>query len=71
MATSGTGRWRGGNVRAAGAVDAPFDWAFGAGGGDDVEIYTTPKANRDGATCTPGLTIARILIFFDLSLIHI
>ena len=65
MATSGTGRWRGGNVRAAAAVDLPFDWAFGAGGGDDVEIYTTPKAKRDGATCTPGLTIARILYFFD------
>ena len=64
--SSSTGRWRGGDVRTAGAnSDRPLEWAFGAGGGEDVEIYTSPQHQQDKATASPGLTLARILYFFD------
>ena len=55
-------------MRTAGAnIDRPLEWCFGAGGGEDVEIYTSPKHQQDKATASPGVTIGRILYFFDHS----
>lgn len=67
--SSSTRRWRGGAVRTAGAnVDRPLEWAFGAGGGEDVEIYTSPQHQENTATASPGVTLGRILYFFDHSI---
>ena len=64
--SSSTRRWRGGDVRTAGEkAERPLEWAFGAGGGEDVKIYTSPRHQQDKATSSPGLTLARTLYFFD------
>lgn len=70
-ASSGLGRWKGGDARSAlsgckedGLSD---EWVFGRKGGEDVEIWrTTPPVHDDPKKVdTGGLTIGRIVYFFE------
>lgn len=64
-ASSGLGRWRGGDARAAAAPDPLHAWALGEGAGEDVEIHTTREPSG-GYNEDPGrLTIGRVSCFFD------
>ena len=42
--SSGLGRVRGGNARAAGEEGPEHAWALGEGAGEDVEIFKNPRA---------------------------
>lgn len=66
-ASSRLGRFKGGNVRHA-RIGGPFPraWAVGADSGDDVEIFKSPVAQRQGLTGDSGVTLAKILYFFDV-----
>ncbi|CAB1113642.1 unnamed protein product [Ectocarpus sp. CCAP 1310/34] len=64
--SSGLGRFKGGDVKAATAGGAtPRHWAVGSGQGDAVEIFTNHKAKRDDLSGDGHVTLARILYFFD------
>ncbi|CBJ30620.1 hypothetical protein Esi_0204_0058 [Ectocarpus siliculosus] len=64
--SSGLGRFKGGDVKAATAGGAtPRDWAVGSGQGDAVESFTNPMAKRDDLSGDGHVTLARILYFFD------
>ncbi|CAM9999235.1 unnamed protein product [Sphacelaria rigidula] len=62
--SSGTGRWRGGDVQTAGKAGAEHGWALGEGRGEDVEIYVTPRAAANRSVGVGNITMARILYFF-------
>jgi len=66
VASSGQGRWKGGDAKSASRPGPPLDWALGAGGGDDVEIWKAPPPDADEhAQIDPSkLTIAKIIYFF-------
>ena len=64
-ASSGLGRWRGGDARAAAASGPQHAWALGEGAGEYVEIHTTREPSG-GYNEDPGtLTIGRVICFFD------
>lgn len=62
--SSGTGRWRGGNVKAAAGPGDRHSWAFGAEGGENVEVFTSPRAQAGGKTGVGHLSLVRMLYFF-------
>lgn len=65
VASSGQGRWKGGDVKAAGRPGPHLDWVLGTGGGDDVEIWKNPPpTNDDGPVDASDLTIAKVIYFF-------
>lgn len=60
LSSSGLGRWKGGNAKAAARAGPPLAWAVGEDGGEDVEFYTKrPFHDPSG-----DLSSARILYFF-------
>lgn len=66
VASSGQGRWKGGDVRAASRPDGPpLDWVLGTGSGDDVEIWKAPPPtiNDDGPVDTLDLPSRRSFTF--------
>lgn len=65
VASSGTGRWIGGNVKAAGSIGGRNSWAFGAGSGENVEIFTSPGAAHRGDVGVGKLTMGKMLYFFE------
>ena len=65
-ASSGLGRFKGGNVRFATCTETtPRDWAVGDGSGEDVEIFTSHRMYAAGLSVDSGVTLAKILYFFD------
>lgn len=64
-ASSGLGRWKGGDIRGQADYEFPDSWAVGEGGGEDVEIWTTPPYDGDRRVDVEKLTMGRILYFFD------
>ena len=64
--SSGLGRFKGGNVRLA-TSDGPYPraWAVGHESGEDVEIYRNPSALSNGLAGDGGVTLAKILYFFQ------
>ena len=64
-ASSGLGRFKGGNVRCA-TSEGPYPrtWAAGNGSGEDVEIFTRPSSRKDGASGADPVPLAKILYFF-------
>lgn len=64
-ASSGLGRWRGGDARTAAAAGPPDAWALGQGAGEDVEIHTTAESPGGYQEDARDLTIGRIIYFFD------
>ncbi|CAB1107629.1 unnamed protein product [Ectocarpus sp. CCAP 1310/34] len=67
--SSGMCYFKGGDVKAAtNEGTSPRDWAVGAGGGQDVEIFTTPKAREDDLSGDGGVTLGKILYFFNVNL---
>lgn len=66
MASSGSGRWKSGDVRSAEeTVPADKEWALGNASGESVEVYATPKTRSHGLTGVGHLTLCKILYFFD------
>lgn len=64
--SSGLGRWKGGNAKAA--ATGPRDaWALGDGGGEDVEVWKTfpPQLSDSAPVSVEKLSMVRILYFFD------
>ena len=68
--SSGLGRVRGGNARAAGEEGPEHAWALGEGAGEDVEIFKNPRA-LEGYNLNPrctvdpqNLTMAKVLYTF-------
>lgn len=64
--SSGLGRWKGGNARAAAKPGPADDWVLGDGAGEDVEVWTI-RQPRDGYQEAPDvkkLTIGKIVCFF-------
>ena len=47
ISSSGLGRYRGGNARAAGEEGPVHAWALDEGAGEDVEIFKKPRALKD------------------------
>lgn len=70
-ASSGLGRWKGGDARSAlsGCKEEGLsdEWVFGCRGGEDVETWrTTPPVHDDHRKVdTADLTIGRIVYFFE------
>ena len=65
-ASSGLGRFKGGDVRSATCIGTtPRDWAVGDGSGEDVEIFTSRRTHAAGLSVDGGVTLAKILYFFD------
>lgn len=60
--SSGLGRWKGGDVKAAARAGPPLGWALGEGGGEDVEFYGQQPFDDPAPAGT--LSSARILYFF-------
>lgn len=66
-ASSGLGRFKGGDVKTATDTGpTPRDWCVGDGQGESVEIFTTPDAKRNDLSGDGQVTLAKILYFFDL-----
>ena len=65
-ASSGSGRWKGGNAKAAGtsAPSMENEWDFGAYSGEDVEIHKGKPPYRDDPTVS-SLTMVKIVCFFE------
>lgn len=65
--SSGTGRIRGGDARAAALTGSlKDDWALGSGGGEDVEIWKYFNASSQPEVVpNRDLTCARVLYFFE------
>lgn len=65
-ASSGMGRWKGGNARSAtNTAPTPRGWAVGDGAGEDIEIYVHPQARDNGLSGDGNVTLGKILYFFD------
>lgn len=67
-ASSGQGRWKGGDVQTATLEGVtPRAWALGGGMGEDVEIYTHREAKYKSTSGDGNVTLGKILYFFDES----
>lgn len=64
-ASSTLGRWRGGQLRKAAEAGPANAWVLDEWLGEDVEIYTCPKACNDGLIDGHNLTMAKIVYFFQ------
>lgn len=66
-ASSGLRRFKGGDVRSAtNARLMPRGWAVGDGQGEDVEIFTSPRAKNNNLCGDGDVTLAKVLYFFDV-----
>lgn len=71
VASSGLGRWKGGDARSAGATNnagcLSDAWVLGDKGGEDVEVWRTkPLADDDGRKVNVGnLSMGKIVYFFE------
>lgn len=65
-ASSGTGRWKGGDARAAGsfAPSSQDEWVFGAWSGENVEVHKGKAPYRDRPPVST-LTMVKIVCFFS------
>lgn len=64
-ASSGLGRWRGGDIRSKPQDEYADSWAVGEGSGEDVEIWTSLPSSADAPVDVAKLTMGRILYFFE------
>lgn len=64
-ASSGLGRWKGGDVRSAGPDGECDAWVLGDGGGEDVEVWKGSPASGEGPVDPQQLTLGRIIYFFE------
>lgn len=71
VASSGTGRWKGGDARKAAATtnwEGLLDdrWVFGADGGENVEVWKTtpPTGDAESSANVDDLSMGKIVYFF-------
>lgn len=63
--SSGTGRWKGGDVALAVQGRDLHAWTLDSTSGENVEIYVSPREERRGSVGVRNLTTVKMVIYFS------